>query len=448
VQVLTPWIGEAPDTLTNGSFENPLAWHGGNLATGDGYSKADARDGVRSFRLTGGGSKTVTQTVAFGGGAARAFTLGAWNRSASTASSGGPVDVVATATYADGSVSVAGVAFPRAQHAWTYAETSFVTAAKPLSSIAVAARFVNQTGETYFDAVRLVETPVVNGSFEHAYTGWTVSGLSSGDGVTPLDKRDGSRALLLNGTTASKTLTQTVHFAANRGERFVLSAFDRTNGADANGGPNRVTIAMHHSDGTSTISSLDFGKDTHDWTYGERVVYALKPWTSATVTVEYAQQAGTALFDDVRLTRTWSANPSFEGTLAPWAPAGFGSSDGLVSSLTYDASTSLTLAGGTKTAAQHLAVPGGKGQRFIVSFATRTSGTNPNGGMIGVRLILHDTDGTATSIPITGDRAPHPWTVVERSFAAPKSFSSVDVVVVVAGQSGSATFDAVRLRTA
>src|SRR4029077_13854519 len=102
------------------SFEpTSFGWHASNLTSKDAVSTAFAREGTHAFHLVGGGQKSLSQTVSFGGGSSRRFILGACNRTNASSSSGGPVQLTAIARYADGSTSTWHVPFARATHAWT-----------------------------------------------------------------------------------------------------------------------------------------------------------------------------------------------------------------------------------------------------------------------------------------------------------------------------------------
>ncbi|MGZ4141797.1 MAG: SpoIID/LytB domain-containing protein, partial [Actinomycetota bacterium] len=252
IQVLPGWVDQGPDIIGNASFESGAwGWSGSGLTNGDGPTSATAREGSKSYALTGGGSKTLTQTIPMAGGARR-FTLGGWSRSVGSSSGGGPVQLVASARYSDGTMSTWPLGFARAPHLWTYAETSFGTnMAKSLTSISVSAQYSNQTGTGYFDAIRLQETPVANASFERGLTGWATSGFGSGDGISS-DAADGNRSLGIQGSTGPKSASQALQVAGARSERFTLSAWTRTVGTNASGGPITAALTMFNTDGTTT----------------------------------------------------------------------------------------------------------------------------------------------------------------------------------------------------
>src|SRR5438874_367450 len=180
---VTMYAGESKTITVRITNTGTASWpvggnvHLANYSASDLASTAFARDGSHSFHITAGGQKAISQTIAFGGGHARSFILGGWNRANGASAGGGPVELTATARYTDGSTQAWHVPFARNTHSWVYAEQPFTTASKPLSSITVAATFANQTGDAYFDALRLLESPILNPSFESGMTGWSGSGL-------------------------------------------------------------------------------------------------------------------------------------------------------------------------------------------------------------------------------------------------------------------------------
>jgi SpoIID/LytB domain protein len=447
IEVLVPWVQEAPNLLTNGSFEpNSYGWTGTNLGAKDGVTAATFRDGSRSFHLTGAPAKSITQTISFGGERSATFSFGGWNRADASNPSGGPIALAVTARYSDGTTSNWRLAYPGASHGWSYRESPFTTAAKPLSALTVSASLANQTGDIYFDAIRLEPTGIRNHSFEDGLAGWAAAGLSTGDGASTADKRDGASALFLTGATGSKSVSQTVPISGARYEQFVFGASNKAAAPWASGGAIAATLTLNRTDGTSQTVGLHFDRQPHDWSYMETAVRSPVAFTSATLTLSATDQTGSIWFDDVRLSRSWISNPSFESGLSAWRPINLGSSTGVVSSSPAFGAHSLAFTGsGFQVVQQSLPVSGRAGRRFIVSGWNRNVGTSSSGGRIDLTLRFQNTDGTTSWVSVPMPRTSHPWIYVEGVVTAPKTFSSVIAQVVFENQVGTASFDGVEV---
>lgn len=449
IQVLPGWTDEAPNLLSNGSFEQGLGpWTGSHLSSSDGRSTAAFREGDTSFRFLGStASKSIAQTVHFAGGKGRRFVLGGWSRADSSSPSGGAIALTATASYTDGSTSAATVAFSRTSHAWTYEERAFQTStSKTVRSIAVRVVYANQKGTGYFDAVRLLESAVANPSFEDGLHGWSGSGLGAGDGTVGNVARDGVRSLVL--TAGSKVVSQNAPLAGKRSDHFVLSAWNKavTPSSDAS---IRAFVTFIATDGSRTSQTLNFPSAAHDWTYAEQVVSAPKDYRSIAVALGYAASGGTTYFDAVRLSKTWTLNPSFESGLAKWTPQGFSNGDGIVTTSVRDAANALELIGsGKQNVSQVLSVGGGAGGRFLVSAFNRASATRSSGGPIELIVGFRNTDHTTSWTTIAFPRGAHPYSYLEALVTAPKRYSRIDVYAAFYDQSGWTTFDDVRLSRA
>ena len=449
IQVLPGWIDEAPNILTNGSFEQGLGpWSGSNLSSSDVRSTAAFREGDTSFRFAGSSAtKSIAQTVRFAGGSGRRFVLGGWSRSDSSSSSGGPIELTATASYTDGSTSAATVAFSRSSHAWTYEERTFQTSTtKTLRSIAVRAVYANQKGIGYFDALRLLQSAVANPSFEDGLHGWSGSGLGAGDGTVGTVARDGVRSLVL--TAGSKVVSQDAPISGKHSDHFVLSAWNKAVSPSSDASI-RAFVTFVGTDGSRSSQTLTFPSAAHDWTYAEQVVSAPKDYAKISVAVGYSAAGGSTYFDAVRLSKTWTLNPSFESGLANWTPQGFSSGDGIIQSTVRDAANALELVGsGKQNVSQVLSVGGGAGGRFLVSTFNRASGTKSSGGTIGLIVGFRNTDGTTTWTTIAFPRTAHAYSYIESVVTAPKRYSRIDVYAVFYDQTGWTTFDDVRLSRA
>lgn len=446
IQVVPGWRDNVFNVLENASFESGLGpWRGSGLSSGDGRTTAVRRVGSASLRLTGGGAKVVSETVPFAGGSGRGFTLGAWSRSDGSRSSGGPIDVQAIASYSDGTSSTFTLAFPRGSHTWRYGETTFVTnRSKSLARITVRARYVTQTGTGYFDALRLVETPIRNASFEQNLDGWAGRNLVSGDGSVAGTARDGGRALLFQ--SGLKQVTQTTSLSGRRTERFVLSAWNKASGAAAHAEIS-VTLDFVAADGTRSPTRLFFPAADHDWTRNEVVVSAPFDFTAAVVTATLNSWSGSTSFDAIHVARTFSANPSFESGLNGWSPHGLGSGDGVWSRAVGEGNLALRFTGsGRQSVSQSVATSGRAGGRLILSGWSRLSGTSTSGGTIALLAGFRNTDGSTSWVTVPFAKAPHQWSYTEALAVSPKAFSRVDLYVTFYDQTGWGAFDGVVLR--
>lgn len=447
VQVLSSWTPEAPDLLTNGSFENgATGWSRSGTAA---VITGNARDGDRSYRL-GSGDAAVTQRVALAGGAARRFVLGGWARADDTTPGGGAVELRGTLHYSDGTSTTTRIPFEEAPHAWEYAERALTPAAgKRLSGVTTTMFFSNSAGSAAFDGVRLLESPIANPSFESGTTSWGTSGLAAGDGSQTAAARDGVRALTLSGASATKRVNQSIPLSGRASERFAFSAWSKATAPSASGGDTSLALTFRNTDGTTTTTTIAVPKVAHDWTYREVTARADKAFSSAAVAISVSNQAGSFSFDAVRVTRTWVDNGSFESGLRSWTPFGFGDADGPIATVTREGGQGLRLTGGARRGVvQQVTVRGSKGARFVASAWNRNNATTPDRGTIGLIVGFRNADGTTSWVSVPFDRAPHGWVFTERALSAPKPFSRVDVYAVSYNQTGSAYFDGIRFRSA
>ncbi len=445
VPVLPPWTSVAPNLLTNGSFELGLSrWSPSNLVRGDGASTSSHLDGTWSLALTNG-TKRVTQAVSFAGSSGRRFVLSGWSRSVSTATNGGAIELSATIRYTDGTTSVTRIPFARGPHSWSYDEASLV-ASKPFSRIDLAASIASQPGTAFFDTVRLLESPAANPSFEDGMTSWTPTGLSAGDGSVLGGARDGIRWLKLTGGGDTRA-AQYFPYSGARSETFVLSGWNTATGATLAGPAPALQLALRNTDGTYSTFSLDFPTSDHGWTRRELVVRAPKSFFGASIIARYDGQTGTAGFDDVRVTRSFVSNGSFENALGSWTKYGasFGTGDGIATGAP-DALSALRLSGsGYQGVYQRIALSGNAGRRLVLSALTRNVGTRADAGPINVLLTFRNLDGTTSQVAMPLLRSPHDWLYAEKLLAAPKPFNGVDLYVYAYNQPGAAYFDAVKV---
>jgi hypothetical protein len=62
-----------------------------------------------------------------------------------------------------------------------------------------------------------------------------------------------------------------------------------------------VLVQFVNTDGTTTYRALQFSRAPHDWTYGEAVVAAAKPFSRVVLYVVFYDQTGTTWLDGIRL---------------------------------------------------------------------------------------------------------------------------------------------------
>ncbi|MFA5891128.1 MAG: SpoIID/LytB domain-containing protein [Actinomycetota bacterium] len=450
IEVLSGWIEAAPNLLTNSSFERGLTgWAAAGTNRADRVVTDVRRDGEASLALTGGGSKSMSQTVAFASGKARRFALGGWSRTTGSSSDGGAVGLTAVATYADGATSRWDLAFSRAPHVWTYGERELLTSGtRELASMTVSAVFQDQTGTGHFDAIRLIESVVRNPSFEVGLASWGTQGLAGADGVTDAEFQDGVRALALSGSPESKSVYQKVRIAGPRYMRYVVQAWTKNVGTDAAGGPIRMNLSFVNTDGSRTAVVLPLDSAEHDWAQVETMVRADKPFSDAVVYLSVAGQTGKVYFDDVRVVESWSRNPFFERGLDSWTGRDLADGDGPVSTLFRDGGRSLRLSGGSRRGVvQGVPVAGSARRRFVVSAWSRSAGTSSQ-GFVGLIIAFRNRDGSTGWQRIPFAREPHDWTFVEKTVTAPNSFKRIDIYGAFYDQTGYTNFDGIRLRSA
>jgi hypothetical protein len=273
--------------------------------------------------------------------------------------------------------------------------------------------------------------------------------LAAGDGATIDDKRDGALSLSIAGAAGAKTVRQTFPLQAAKGEKLMLSVWNEATGTSTSGGPISAVLTLHHTDGATTSSTLAFAVGPHSWTLGQLGVLTTAPVDSATVALEVTAQTGTVRFDDVRLFRDFGSNPSFEGTLSPWSTYAFETGDGLVTSTVRDGAGALALTpGGRKGVREYIARSGPAGARYIVSGWNKTVGTSTTGGSISLLVQFINHDGTTTYRSLLFPMTPHDWAYGEAAVVAAKPFDRLIVYATSYDQTGTAWFDAIRLRVA
>lgn len=450
VQYVDPWLDEAPNMLRSGSFDDGIApWVMSGAQRGDGTVAIAPRDGSRALRLLGGGVKRATQRIALAGGRGRTFTFGGWNRTLGTTGSGGAIDLIGAVRYTDGSVTVVSVPFTRVPHAWVYDERTFTSdARKIVASVELVARSVEQTGTVYFDALRLLESPVPNASFEDGLKRWSRAGFVSGDGATAAAGRDGSRSLVLSGAPGEKSLTQSFDMIGRRTERVALSFWHHAQGLNVSGGAATVRFAMRATTGDESSVTVAIPKADHPWTYSETIVRI--PWemASADVIVTLTDQQGQLFVDALRLSRTFTTDPSFESASDDWVP--YGDNDGVIAAdLTRarEAASGAQLIGGRgrRGISQRVALSSGPGALFYLQGWSRSTNISATGGMAGYIVVFRNTDGTTTNLAFPVSAGTAPWTFMEVPVRSTKRFARIDLYGQLNDRSGVVAYDAIRL---
>jgi stage II sporulation protein D len=146
----------------NAGFEvgGPAAWKfTSNVAANPVVSTAAS--GAAALRIDGDSTKIAyaNQMLPLAGAAGDTFLMSAYNRTVGTSPDGGTVRAWLRVVYEDGSVAWPTIEFSATPHDWVRAERTWV-ASKPFVSIEVFAGMTQQSGDAYFDDVRL--TPVVS----------------------------------------------------------------------------------------------------------------------------------------------------------------------------------------------------------------------------------------------------------------------------------------------
>ena len=457
-QTGTTWFDRITLSRTlvqNPSFEASTAgW--GIPASGAGRDSTQAASGRSSLHVSAIPTKTVyaAQSVPVAGSAGQTFVLSGWNRTTGTVDSGGGVFVVAAVRYIDGTTGFFTIQFPRIAHGWTYGEIPFTTA-KPFSRIDLNTRMDRQSGDGWFDDVRLAptdDTMVENGGFENGVTtpdAWAISGTGRRDTSLPL----AGTAVLRLDAVATKNIyaIQRVAFPGHAGDTFTLSSWNRTSGTSSSLGRVALAAAVRNTDGTTNFFVVDFSKDPHGWTSAETRFTATKAFNAVDLYPQINGQTGTAWFDEVRLARakdTLSDNAGFEAgaaTPSSWSLSGSGARDTTDpfagdASLRLQAVTTKSIYG-----VQSVPVSGGAGSRFLLSGWNRTAGTSSARGRVSLIAAVRNSDGTTSFFLVDFARAPHGWIYGQVPFTAPKAFSRIDLYTQIDVQTGSAWFDEVHL---
>ncbi|HEX9775816.1 MAG TPA: SpoIID/LytB domain-containing protein [Actinomycetota bacterium] len=296
--------------LSNASFESggtgATGWTIANGGEADGREKRLARDGIRSLRLNGHPSRTVTARQVVASPPAGTTIFGAWNRGVRTVAGGGTIQARATVLGPDGERSVHVLRFPRARHEWRYAEARFSVPADA-TSIIVQLRVKRQRGVAYFDGLVLAPQQLAPGLAANA--GFELGNpvpadwrFVRGDGVRATTAILGEHSLRLDGApSVDRYALQRLPLAGEKGDRYQLAAWNRLQGSSADGGPVRVWAKVHHIDGTVSKHRLDFARTPHDWKRSALTFQTSRAYDRIDLFVRYADQTGKAWFDGIVL---------------------------------------------------------------------------------------------------------------------------------------------------
>ncbi len=131
---------------------------------------------------------------------------------------------------------------------------------------------------------------------------WRASRFGRTDGRSRLQKKFGAFSVQIAGTTAVKSMTQSIPLSGAAYDSFVLSGWSRAN-KPRGAGIYELSARISYADGTSGLYRMSFTKRTHNWEYKERAFVAAKDYVGVDVTLTYGKNAGTAWFDGVQLVR-------------------------------------------------------------------------------------------------------------------------------------------------
>jgi len=156
----TPTPIPTDNLLDNGSFEEgdpkPDDWIGRRLTLQDRRVCRQAHEGSCSFNIVGTTvKKALVQVVNISGSAGDGFTLSGWSRAENPSPLGGGYCLQATVFHTDGTKKRYRTCFAKRAHGWQYRQRSFTTV-KPYNKIVVFLRYKRQSGEAWFDDVRLI----------------------------------------------------------------------------------------------------------------------------------------------------------------------------------------------------------------------------------------------------------------------------------------------------
>lgn len=438
VTVVPSWIERAPSLLSGSSFERGLTgWRSGGAAA----PTTDGRDLTGGAAFTGSGS--LSQIVDLAGGTARRFHWGAWTRSA-----GSSLRVRAFVRYLDGRAHTKQLTIPSGAHAWTYTEAGFDTLADVgVDRITVV---VNSAGPgTAIDALRLVEDPLQNPSFEQGMAGWTrVAAPATGSQVgttsayaTPVAS-DGDQSLVFPGRDEQMTIEQAVPFVAAAWDRFELRLDHRTYGTDAAGGAWTGRVTLTHPGGETTEVPFDLPVAQHPWQTTVVPFASTSLVTSATLRLGVANQTGRLYLDAVRLLRSRGADPSFEQPATAWNVSALQADDGFAAWAARDGARGLRMTGTDRAVLTQTFELNGDASR-VLRLAGFSASTGSRAHRIAVTFF--HLDGSRSTGIVSFGQYGHPWRYAEELVSSPEPFDRVRLGAVAEPSRGAVSFDQITL---
>lgn len=437
VEVVPSWFERAANLLSNGSFEKGLwAWPG----TGT-RSLADGRDVTRGVSLAPGAS--IGQRVDLAGGRSRRFLWGAWT----SGDAGARLRVQAIVTFSDGRTYRKSLSVPSGSHGWTYTEQGFRTAPdRSLASITFEAS--TSGGAARLDALRLVEDPIANASFEQdGLAGWLVDGPAEGltGRIAGWTASDGDQALNIPGRTEPITIEQRFALEAPAWERFSLRFAHRAYQSTPDQGSWTATLTLIYEDGSSAETVIPITTTPHGWVSERSEIVARRPVREGIIRFKAEGQTGNLYIDEVRLLRSRVSDPSFEAAdLAAWNTGGLQADDSVLPLAARDGEAGLRLTGpGRSFMTQNLVLRGTPSRSFRLAAWNNTSRART--GRVDVAVTFFHTDGTRSTRFLDFTGPDHAWTYRETLIAAARRFDAVRVAVMLDGPSGWASFDGIQL---
>ncbi|MFP5225793.1 MAG: SpoIID/LytB domain-containing protein [Actinomycetota bacterium] len=437
VDVVPSWFELAPNILSNGSFEKGLwAW------SADRASLVDGRDLTRGVSMQPGGS--ITQTVNLAGGSGRRFMWGAWT----SADQGADLEVKVLVTFADGRSYIKRLAVPGGPHDWTYTEQGFRTAAdRQVSNIRFEARSVG--GSARLDAVRLIEDPVANSSFEQdELTAWSIP-LAPADApfarTATWTASDGDQALIIPGRVEPILVEQRFALDAPAWERYSWRFSHRSYQSTAGQGSWLASLTLVHPDGTETVSEIPIDTAQHPWESARAELVARKPVTEGILRFRAEGQTGSLYMDQIRVFRSRVSDASFEaGDLSAWNTGGLQPDDQVATWAARDGDLGLRLTGPARSfVTQNLVLRGTPSRTFRL--AAWNNSSRARSGRVDVAVTFFHTDGTRSAQVLDFTGPDHAWTYREIRISSAKRFDGVRVAVMLDGPSGWTSFDSIRL---
>jgi SpoIID/LytB domain protein len=426
VSVVESWIEAAPNLLTSGSFESGVTgWtlnRPGELVDG-----RDVTRGLVFRDVTG--HRVLEQRIDLAGGSGRRFLLGGWAKLRDASAR-----AVAELTYESGSTDRV-VLDDWTGEDWDYAERGFRTSrTRRLDAVAVRiVTDISEGGRAAFDAIRLVEDPIGDPSFEEPGLGpWSVLSQPASDAPSRIHwaSADGGSALRVPGATEPTVIEQRFELDANAWDRLTLRFAERTFGATLGGDDTwRVRLTLEHPDASETTGSIDLNPAMHAWRNASLELRPEQAVHHARIRIEVAEQTGRADLDAFRLLRSRERDPSFESSGA-WGVAGFGGNDGLLAAAARDGARGVRLDGPQEAAtSQRFPLRGTRARTLRVGFFDEVTGALEPGDIAEVAITFFHRDGSSSTerIPL-GVRA-HPWSYREAIVASTGAYDEVRATV-------------------